>query len=70
MCGGSEKDLHDPWRVGALAVVSDRSGSEQGLSGQIVFFNHMDSKSRLATHVKFTPVHSQHIRHDLTVTIL
>ncbi|KAH8771835.1 hypothetical protein F5883DRAFT_642505 [Diaporthe sp. PMI_573] len=69
MCGGSEKDLHDPWRVGALAVVSDRSGSEQGLSGQIVFFNHMDSKSRLATHVKFTPVHSQHIRHDLTVTI-
>lgn len=70
MCGGSEKDLHDPRRVGALAVVSDRSGVGQGLSGQIVFFNDVDSKSTLATHVKFTPVNSHQIRHDLTLTIL
>ena len=70
MCGGSEKDLHDPRRVGALAVVSDRSGLEQDLSGRIVFFNNMDSKSTLATHVKFIPLRGQQIRHDLTLTIL
>lgn len=51
-------------------MVSDRSGLELGLSGQIVFFNDVDSKSTLATHVRFTPVHSHQIRHDLTLTIL
>lgn len=70
MCGGSEKDLYDPRRFGALAVVSDRSGLGQDLSGQIMFFNDVDSKSTLATHVKFIPVHGQRIRHDLTLTIL
>lgn len=70
MCGGSEKDLHDPQRFGALAVVSDQSGLEQDLSGRIVFFNEVDSKSTLATHVKFIPAQGQQIRHDLTLTIL
>ncbi|POS75656.1 hypothetical protein DHEL01_v205954 [Diaporthe helianthi] len=69
MCGGSEKDLHDPRRIGALAVVSDRSGLEQDLSGQIVFFNDVDSKSTLATHVKFMPFRSQRIPHDLRLKI-
>ncbi|KAG8159208.1 hypothetical protein KVR01_010869 [Diaporthe batatas] len=69
MCGGSERDLHDPRRIGALAVVCDRSGLEQDLSGQVVFFNNLDSKSTLATHVKFVPFHSQQIRHDLKFTI-
>lgn len=50
--------------------MSDRSGLEQDLSGQIVFFNDLDSKSTLATHVKFMPLHSQQIRHDLKLTIL
>lgn len=70
MCGGSEKDLHDPRRFGALAVVSDRSGREQDLSGRIVFFNEADSKSTLATHVRFIPMEGQQVRHDLTLTIL
>ncbi|KAI7778992.1 hypothetical protein LA080_001422 [Diaporthe eres] len=69
MCGGSEKDLYDPRRIGALAVVSDRSGLEQDLSGRIMFFNDVDSKSTLATHVKFLPAKGKQIRHDLTLTI-
>lgn len=35
-----------------------------------MFFNDVDSKSTLATHVKFIPAHGQQIRHDLTLTIL
>lgn len=70
MCGGSEKDLYDPQRFGALAVVSDRSGLEHDLSGRVVFFNEVDSKSTLATHVRFIPAQGQRIRHDLTLTIL
>ncbi|KAJ0116087.1 hypothetical protein J7T55_005033 [Diaporthe amygdali] len=69
MCGGSEKDLHDPRRFGALAVVSDRSGLEQDLSGRIMFYNDVDSKSTTATHVRFIPVHGQQILQDLTLTI-
>lgn len=51
-------------------MVSDRSGLQQDLSGRIVFFNDVDSKSTVATHVRFIPVQDQQIRHDLTLTIL
>ncbi|KAK7714514.1 hypothetical protein SLS63_011767 [Diaporthe eres] len=69
MCGGSEKDLYDPRRIGALAVVSDRSGLEQDLSGRIMFFNDVDSKSTLATHVKFIPTQGQQIRQQLLLEV-
>ncbi|ROW05961.1 hypothetical protein VPNG_08446 [Cytospora leucostoma] len=69
MCGGSEKDLHDPRRFGALAVLSGDSEVEQDLSGQLVFFNESHHESLVATHVKYTPTTNHAAEEDLTLTI-
>lgn len=73
MCGGNEKDLQDPRRFGALAVLSGTSGLEQDLSGQLMFFNRCHHESSVATHVKFIPTRDQlpdDATTDLTLTIL
>lgn len=73
MCGGSEKDLHDPRRYGALAVLNSSSTLEEdnlGLSGQVVFFNEVDHKSPMATHISFTPRGSECHHNGLILTIL
>lgn len=69
MCGGNEKDLQDPRRFGALAVLSGTSGLEQEFSGQLVFFNKSHHESSVATHVRFIPTSNHPINDDLTLTI-
>lgn len=75
MCGGSEKDLLDPRRFGALAVLKPSSPLEAKaakLSGQLVFFNNSDHNSQTATHISFTPnqTSGQSLCSDLILTIL
>lgn len=73
MCCGNENDLRDPRRFGALAVVSPSTlhhEQTESLSGQIVFFNHSDHKSQVATHVSFTPKNMDYYSRDLVLTIL
>lgn len=75
MCGGNEKDLFDPRRFGALAVVragpmSQNNSSSEDLSGQVTFFNDTDRESHVATHVRFTPNRSRGSSLDLDLTIL
>lgn len=73
MCGGNEKDLYDPRRYGALAVLNSSSsaaGDESVLSGQVVLFNEKDHKSPVATHVSFTPSGVGKYQGGLIFTIL
>lgn len=75
MCGGNEKDLFDPRRFGALAVVkagpvSQSDFSSEDLSGQVTFFNDTDHDSHVATHVRFTPNRPRGSCLDLDLTIL
>lgn len=72
MCCGNEKDLQDPRRFGALAVLTGSpSGLEQDLSGQLVFFNKTHHESSVATHVRFIPTRDHPLLDDdLTFTIL
>lgn len=73
MCGGSEKDLYDPKRYGALAVLNSSSsvvGDKSNLSGQVIFFNEKDHKSPMATHVSFTPSGAEQYYGGLIFTIL
>lgn len=70
MCGGSERDLKDPRRFGALAVLSGSPGPGQDLSGQLIFFNDSHHESSVATHVSFIPTRNQTLSEDLTLTIL
>ncbi|POS71047.1 hypothetical protein DHEL01_v210557 [Diaporthe helianthi] len=73
MCGGSERDLDDPKRHGALAVVEGTSAARgpdpKSLAGQLLFFNATDQRSPVATHVRFTPSPSCCMQHDLNLTI-
>lgn len=68
------KDLSDPKRYGALAVIKDNSiAPEQdptSLAGQLVFFNANDHRSPVATHVRYTPSRTCCIQRDLDLTIL
>jgi hypothetical protein len=74
MCGGSENDLYDPKRYGALAVVRDiiivPEQDPTSLAGQLVFFNANDHRSPVATHVRFTPAGPRSFQRDLNLTIL
>lgn len=75
MCGDNEKDLYDPRRFGALAILKAGAASEidmgsEDLSGQIVFFNDADRESHMATHVRFTPDAPLPPCDDLALTIL
>lgn len=75
MCGGNEKELHDPQRYGALAILKTGAASEskkgsEDLSGQVVFFNEADRESHVATHVRFTPDATLPPCKNLTLTIL
>ncbi|KUI62803.1 hypothetical protein VP1G_11420 [Cytospora mali] len=69
MCGGSEKDIYDPNRFGALAVLSVTSGVEQDLSGQLLFFNESHHESSVATHVRYIPTGYHPLNEDLILTI-
>ncbi|KAG8159781.1 hypothetical protein KVR01_010418 [Diaporthe batatas] len=73
MCGGSERDLQDPKRYGALAVVEDSGVAQEpdpaSLAGQLLFFNANDHRSPVATHVRFTPSITSCMHHDLNLTI-
>lgn len=73
MCCGSEKDLQDPQRYGALAVLSSSSSLAEcnsDLSGHVVFFNEADHRSPMATHVSFTPRGTESEHSGLVLTIL
>lgn len=73
MCGESDSDLHSPQRYGALAVLNaspSLANNDPGLSGQVVFFNEMDHKSPMATHVSFTPTAKRFHSGNLVLTIL
>lgn len=73
MCGGSEKDLYDPKRYGALAVLNCSSsvvGDKSNLAGQVIFFNEKDHMNPLATHVSFTPSGAEKHYGGLIFTIL
>lgn len=78
MCCGSEKDLYDPTRFGALAVLSTEDGpgsdgsgpSASGLAGKVVFFNQADVGSAVATHIKLILEDARRPPLDLSLTIL
>lgn len=75
MCGGNEKDVYDPRRFGALAIVKAGAGSSgdfnsEDLSGQVAFFNGTDRESHVATHVRFIPNETGVADLDLDLTIL
>lgn len=70
MCCGNEKDLYNPSRFGALAVLSTDDGPSSGLSGKVVFFNQTNVRSELATHVKVILDDAGLVPLDLSLTIL